>query len=76
LKEPIARFKQSVFRPNLFYDVKMKDTIGDVYEDLKLFALKALGGAAEPGEDWVSLNSHYSITKPMKFFCHCKNENK
>ena len=55
LKEPIAKFRQSVFRPNLFYDVKMKDTIGDVYEDLKVFALKALGGAAETGEDWVSL---------------------
>ncbi|XP_053399831.1 ATP-dependent DNA helicase Q5-like [Mercenaria mercenaria] len=54
LKEPIAKFKQSVFRPNLFYDVKMKDTIGDVYEDLKGFALKALGGVAEEGEDWNS----------------------
>lgn len=53
LKEPIAKFRQSVFRPNLFYDVQMRDTVGDIYEDLKTFVLKALGGAAEEGERWV-----------------------
>lgn len=53
LKEPLARFRQSVFRPNLFYEVWPKDMQGDPYEDLKNFAVKALGGAAEEGESWV-----------------------
>ncbi|WAQ98421.1 RECQ5-like protein [Mya arenaria] len=52
LREPMSRFKQSVYRPNLYYEVKMKDTIGDVFEDLKIFAIKSLGGAAEKGENW------------------------
>lgn len=55
LKDPIAKFRQSVFRPNLYYEVKMKEIIGDVYEDLKVFALKALGGAAEKGDAWVGV---------------------
>lgn len=53
LREPVAKFRQSVFRPNLFYEVKLRDTQADPFEDLKTFAVKALGGAAERGEDWV-----------------------
>lgn len=43
MKEPLAKFKVSCFRPNLFYDVHFKDAIDDEYEDLLEFALKALG---------------------------------
>lgn len=42
LREPIAKFKTSCFRPNLFYDVKMKETLGDPYKDLAEFCLIAL----------------------------------
>ena len=54
LKKPVAKFSQSVFRPNLYYEVKPRDLQGDPFEDLKNFAIKALGGAAEEGEDWVN----------------------
>ncbi|XP_078601589.1 ATP-dependent DNA helicase Q5-like [Branchiostoma floridae x Branchiostoma japonicum] len=43
LQEPVQKFKTSVFRPNLFYDVKYKEVLDDPYEDLKDFAVKALG---------------------------------
>ncbi|XP_052282182.1 ATP-dependent DNA helicase Q5-like isoform X2 [Dreissena polymorpha] len=53
LKEPIAKFRQSVFRPNLYYEVCVKDTIGDAFDHLKKFALKALGGTDfEDTENW------------------------
>ena len=57
LRSPIAKFKTSCFRPNLFYDVKFKDIIEDQYQDLKEFALMALGvGESEKVEqvEWVS----------------------
>ncbi|XP_013410152.1 ATP-dependent DNA helicase Q5-like [Lingula anatina] len=44
LKEPVAKFKSSCFRPNLFYDVSMKEIIEDPYQDLYEFAVKALTG--------------------------------
>lgn len=40
---PIALFKTSCFRPNLFYDVVFKETIEDPYVDLAQFAFAALG---------------------------------
>ncbi|KAK3099186.1 hypothetical protein FSP39_000705 [Pinctada imbricata] len=43
LKDGYATFKTSCFRPNLFYEVQMKDVIGDPYENLKIFALTSLG---------------------------------
>ncbi|CAH1267361.1 RECQL5 [Branchiostoma lanceolatum] len=43
LQEPVQKFKTSVFRPNLFYNVKYKEVLDDPYEDLKDFAVKALG---------------------------------
>jgi len=55
LREPIAKFRQSVFRPNLFYEVKMKDVIADPFEELKKFCLKSLDGAAEENENWVNI---------------------
>ncbi|XP_061183872.1 ATP-dependent DNA helicase Q5-like [Saccostrea echinata] len=43
LKEPVAKFKSSCFRSNIYYDVVMKDVVHDPYEDLMKFALTALG---------------------------------
>ncbi|XP_033743385.1 LOW QUALITY PROTEIN: ATP-dependent DNA helicase Q5-like [Pecten maximus] len=42
LKAPVKKFKSSCFRPNLFYDVAMKEVIGNPYEDLNQFARTAL----------------------------------
>ncbi|XP_062609320.1 ATP-dependent DNA helicase Q5-like [Saccostrea cucullata] len=42
LKEPVAKFKSSCFRSNIYYDVVMKDVVHDPYEDLMKFALTAL----------------------------------
>lgn len=51
LKQPVANFKTSCFRPNLFYDVQYKELIMDPYENLKDFCQKALGqkNASEVG---------------------------
>ncbi|XP_077183911.1 ATP-dependent DNA helicase Q5 isoform X2 [Paroedura picta] len=43
LKQPVATFKSSCFRSNLFYDVQYKELLTDPYENLKDFCLKALG---------------------------------
>ncbi|XP_035231473.1 ATP-dependent DNA helicase Q5-like [Stegodyphus dumicola] len=43
LCQPVAIFKTSCFRPNLFYDVTFKETLQDPYEDLTQFAYSALG---------------------------------
>ncbi|XP_053309088.1 ATP-dependent DNA helicase Q5 [Spea bombifrons] len=43
LRQPIAIFKTPCFRFNLFYDVQMKELLGDPYGNLKEFCLKALG---------------------------------
>lgn len=43
LCQPVAIFKTSCFRPNLFYDVVFKENLDDPYEDLFQFALSALG---------------------------------
>lgn len=58
LRDPVAKFRQSVFRPNLFYEVKPRDLQSDPYEDLKVFAVKALGGVAEKGDNWVSIQNN------------------
>ncbi|ELU12752.1 hypothetical protein CAPTEDRAFT_102278, partial [Capitella teleta] len=42
LKAPVASFKATCFRPNLFYDVVFKDLLNDPYEDLRRFSLKSL----------------------------------
>ncbi|KAK3597448.1 hypothetical protein CHS0354_041862 [Potamilus streckersoni] len=53
LQQPIAKFKIGSFRPNLYYDIKMKELLQDPYEDLKSFAVKALGGVVEnKGDNW------------------------
>lgn len=51
LKQPVATFKESCFRSNLFYDVQYKELLKDPYENLKDFCLKALGqkSASEVG---------------------------
>lgn len=43
LRDPVAKFKVSCFRSNLFYDVVFKDSMDDPYGDLQAFALNALG---------------------------------
>ncbi|XP_030064118.1 ATP-dependent DNA helicase Q5 isoform X1 [Microcaecilia unicolor] len=43
LKQPVAMFKTSCFRSNLFYDVQFKELLTDPYGNLKDFCLKALG---------------------------------
>ncbi|XP_069129051.1 ATP-dependent DNA helicase Q5-like [Argopecten irradians] len=42
LKTPVKKFKSSCFRSNLFYDVAMKEVIGNPYGDLNQFARTAL----------------------------------
>ncbi|XP_041360303.1 ATP-dependent DNA helicase Q5-like [Gigantopelta aegis] len=49
LKEPVAKFRSSCFRSNLFYDVLLKDMLPDSYVDLMDFAKKAL--CWDPEED-------------------------
>lgn len=43
LKKPIAKFKASCFRSNLYYDVRFKDALEDPFEELRDFTLEALG---------------------------------
>ena len=43
LRQPIAKYKSSCFRPNLYYDVKFKELLDEEYEDLRQFAFKCLG---------------------------------
>ena len=66
LRQPLAKFKTSVYRKNLFYDVKFKELLDDPYEDLKVFALNSLDVTGRHTEDinWVS---HYKFVK-FSFF--------
>ena len=48
MKTPVARFKASCFRPNLFYDVVFQESSPDAETDLALYAAEWLGG------DWES----------------------
>ncbi|KAM4032116.1 ATP-dependent DNA helicase Q5 isoform 2-T4 [Anomaloglossus baeobatrachus] len=43
LRQPIAMYKTPCFRVNLFYDIQIKELLGDPYGNLKDFCLKALG---------------------------------
>lgn len=43
LRAPVARFKTSCFRPNLFYDVVFQNTSADPETDLALYASEWLG---------------------------------
>ncbi|KAM8945883.1 ATP-dependent DNA helicase Q5 [Pelodytes ibericus] len=49
LRQPIAIFKTSCFRFNLFYDVQMKELLTDPYGNLKDFCLKSLGDKNHQG---------------------------
>ncbi|OCT62971.1 ATP-dependent DNA helicase Q5 [Xenopus laevis] len=49
LRQPVSTFKTPCFRSNLFYDVQLKDLIGDAYGNLKEFCLKALGTKTPQG---------------------------
>ena len=54
LKEPVEKFSSSSFRSNLYYEVCLKETLGDPYEDLAGFAVKSLSGVPESSDDcWV-----------------------
>ena len=57
LRSPVAKFKASCFRPNLFYEVRFKELLDDPYQELKEFSLKALNvnkGEKLEDIDWVS----------------------
>lgn len=59
LKSPLAKFKTSCFRPNLFYDVCFMELLDDPFQSLKEFALKSLGiekGVKLEDVDWVSIS--------------------
>ena len=43
MQPPVAVFKTTCFRPNLFYNLKYKDLIPDSFKDLRDFCLRALG---------------------------------
>lgn len=43
LRQPVAIFKTSSFRANLYYDVEFKEALQEPFENLKGFAIKALG---------------------------------
>lgn len=43
LRQPVAIFKTSSFRANLYYDVEFKETLDEPFENLKSFSLRALG---------------------------------
>lgn len=43
LRQPVAIFKTSSFRANLYYDVEFKEALDEPFENLKNFALRALG---------------------------------
>lgn len=49
LKQPVAIFRASSFRPNIYYDVVFKECLDDPYEDLKSFIMLSLG------EDWEEI---------------------
>lgn len=50
LRQPVAIFKTSSFRANLYYDVEFKEALDEPFENLKNFAMRALGEGWE-GED-------------------------
>ncbi|XP_056406073.1 ATP-dependent DNA helicase Q5 isoform X2 [Hyla sarda] len=50
LRKPIEMFKTPCFRSNLFYDIQIKDLLGDSYGNLKDFCLKALGEKKSSGQ--------------------------
>lgn len=43
LKKPVAKFKASCFRSNLFYDIQFKDALDDPFDELRDFVVEALG---------------------------------
>ncbi|XP_077867061.1 LOW QUALITY PROTEIN: ATP-dependent DNA helicase Q5-like, partial [Saccoglossus kowalevskii] len=49
LKKPVAVFRSSTFRPNLNYDVKVKELLNNPFKDLKEFIEYALANETEEG---------------------------
>ncbi|XP_050050514.2 ATP-dependent DNA helicase Q5-like [Dermacentor andersoni] len=43
LRQPVAIFKTSSFRANLYYDVEFKEALDEPFENLKSFSIRALG---------------------------------
>ncbi|KAL3215357.1 hypothetical protein MRX96_034074 [Rhipicephalus microplus] len=43
LRQPVAIFKTSSFRSNLYYDVEFKEALDEPFENLKNFSIRALG---------------------------------
>lgn len=68
----VQKFKTSCFRWNLYYEVCLKELLGDPNEDLKLFCLSALGGVPED-DNWVRNSDSKAIdgNSFRRFFCFC-----
>lgn len=54
LRKPFASFKTSCFRPNLFYEVRMKETLDDPFKDLLEYLIDHLGLPPE-NHDWTEI---------------------
>lgn len=54
LRKPFASFKTSCFRPNLFYEVRMKETLDDPFKDLLEYLIDHLGLPPEK-HDWSEI---------------------
>ena len=48
---PFLSLQVPCFRPNLFYDVQFRDIMRDEFEDVKEFAMAALGDGWEENRD-------------------------
>lgn len=63
LKKPVAKFKASCFRSNLFYDVRFKDALEDPFEELRDFVVEALGDNWEENRTVSGLGNLISCPK-------------
>lgn len=67
LKEPIAKFKTSCFRSNLYYDIQMKETLGDPYKDLAEYCFVALNRLnAEKDHELDNWVSYWNYEKKVR----------
>ncbi|GAB1611215.1 ATP-dependent DNA helicase Q5-like [Argonauta hians] len=52
LRKPYASFKTSCFRPNLFYEVRMKEPLDDPFKDILDYVWEILGDPPDDDDDW------------------------
>lgn len=72
LTKSLVKFKTSSFRPNLFYEVKMKDLVQDPYADLAKFVVDCLKFKSED-VNWVSAEwqkkRRSKADNPIQVYC-------